>query len=211
MGTMTKKSITPTLAMILFHQKTRKHQSRVNEVVRRKLKAALRQRRLSKNRSVEKEKKKPKVLVKMTDEEIDRIMQENAHLKDSDPIIVLKYGHLLTGHNAPKKSNLREFLEENRIGIRVIPPKTKPKKEDKMTEKERIERRKEKLKLKYEAAKSEAEKIVIKEGSNAYSAREQKVYTETEEERKARREKRKKEKLLAKAFPEEAKKKQEKN
>ena len=66
-----------------------------------------------------------------------------------------------------------------------------------MTEKERIERRKEKLKLKYEAAKSEAEKIVIKEGSNAYSAREQKVYTETEEERKARREKRKKEKLLA--------------
>jgi hypothetical protein len=53
------------------------------------------------------------------------------------------------------------------------------------------------LKLKYEAAKSEAEKIVIKEGSNAYSAREQKVYTETEEERKARREKRKKEKLLA--------------
>jgi hypothetical protein len=52
-----------------------------------------------KSKSVEKEKKKPKVLVKMSDEEIDRIMQENAHLKDSDPIIVLKYGHLLTGIN----------------------------------------------------------------------------------------------------------------
>lgn len=52
---------------------------------------------LKKSKSVEKEKKKPKVQVKMTDDEIDRIVQENAHLKDSDPIIVLKHGHLLTG------------------------------------------------------------------------------------------------------------------
>ena len=43
--------------------------------------------------------------VKMTDEEIDGIMEDAAHLKDSDPIIVLKHGHLLTGKINNKSMN----------------------------------------------------------------------------------------------------------
>ena len=87
------------------------------------------------------------------------------------------------------------------MGIKVVlnnkAEKQKREEESKMAKQKNLNSLQQKMKMKYEAAKNEAQKVVIKEGSNAYSAREQKVYSETEAERKARKEKRRKEKMLA--------------
>jgi len=46
-------------------------------------------------------------------------------MKDTEPIMVMKNGALLTGYAAPRKSNLRKFLEENPVGVQVLLGKKK--------------------------------------------------------------------------------------
>jgi len=65
--------------------------------------------------------KSPKALhKKLTDKDIDDIMARVAGMKDEEPIMVMRYGALLTGVAAPRKNNLRKFLEENRVGAKVM-------------------------------------------------------------------------------------------
>ena len=64
--------------------------------------------------------KSPKAHKKLTDKDIDDIMARVAGMKDEEPIMVMRYGALLTGVAAPRKNNLRKFLEENRVGAKVM-------------------------------------------------------------------------------------------
>lgn len=137
--------------------------------------------------------KKPKGPKKLTEQDIEDIMESIADLKDSDPIIVLKHGQLLTGYHAPKKSNLREFLEENPIGVKVVLNKKKNS-EEKKKEKSKAAIH-DRMRSKLDAAKAEMKKVVYDAGSNPYAASEQKNYDDGKAERKAKKEEKKKKRL----------------
>jgi len=57
--------------------------------------------------------KQPKPVKRLSSGDIETIMKDVEKLKDTDPIMVMKNGALLMGYAAPRKSSLRQFLEEN--------------------------------------------------------------------------------------------------
>merc|ERR1711935_956086 len=93
------------------------------EPVEKKAKKKVEKSPKQKKRKKEGEKSKAKVAnvpKKLNTQDIDMIMARVADMPYNEPFMVMRSGALLTGYSAPRKHNLRAFLEANPVGTKII-------------------------------------------------------------------------------------------